>query len=314
MLANGTVVRGQYQIVRLLGQGGMSNIYLCSRVGQAAADLVLKEMTVSYRDAQDQKRAEELFLREAAIMQKLHHRHLPRVYDQFIEGKQHYFVMDYVEGEDLGRVILRHPQGFEEAQVLRWALELSTVLYYLHCQNPPVIFRDLKPSNVMISRGSVKLIDFGIARHFDPFKKKDTMRIGSPGYAPPEQYSGQTDQRSDVYSLGVTMHHLLTGHDPSEAQAAFQLPPVRRINPRVSATTEAIVARATAIDPAQRYKTALEMKRAIQAVLGVASVPLPAAPASFKPLSGGATPASPAAAASPPAAAARPSPGAAAAS
>ncbi|MBM3464238.1 MAG: hypothetical protein FJX76_19250 [Armatimonadetes bacterium] len=282
MLNPGDTIDNKFQIVRLLGKGGMSNIYLCRRTqGTRPGDQahwVLKEMTVSYRDPEDQKRAVDHFLREALLMQRLQHRNLPKVIHQSVHGNRYYFVMEYVEGEDLGKMLLRHPQGFPESQVVSWAIEIATVLYYLHCQTPQIIFRDVKPSNIMISRGVVKLIDFGIARHFDPFKKKDTMRIGSPGYAPPEQYTGQTDQRSDIYSLGVTLHQLLTGRDPSETQTPFNLPSVRELNPSVSAGMAAILDKATASDQRMRYKTALDMKRALQALIGVRSAPLPAMP------------------------------------
>lgn len=313
--------RYRYTVVRQVGEGGMSAIYLCQCSAPAnspdAGHWVLKEMTVSYRDRKDQENAVALFLREAQLLQQLKHKNLPRVLEQFIldrSGHQvvagehmgqdqaslrYYTVMEFVEGEDLGKMLLRNPQGFPEAKAVAWAIEIATVLYYLHIQKPPIIFRDLKPSNIMISRGQVKLIDFGIARRFDAFKKKDTVRIGSPGYAPPEQYSGQTNARSDIYALGVTLHQLLTGRDPSETQTPFKLPSVRSLTPSVSPATEAIVLRATELDPQARFKTALEMKKALQGILGVQSQPLQALP------SAAASTAAPSAPLAPPSAAAR---------
>lgn len=297
--------RYRYTVVRQIGEGGMSAIYLCQCSAPAgspdAGHWVLKEMTVSYRDRKDQDNAVALFLREAQLLQQLRHKNLPRVLEQFVLDRngrvlaaadhanqdqsslKYYTVMEFVEGEDLGKMLLRNPQGFPEARAVAWAVEIATVLYYLHSQKPPIIFRDLKPSNIMISRGQVKLIDFGIARRFDAFKKKDTVRIGSPGYAPPEQYSGQTNARSDIYALGVTLHQLLTGRDPSETQTPFKLPSVRALASAVSPATEAIVMRATELDPQARFKTALDMKRALQAVLGVQSQPLAALPSPASP-------------------------------
>jgi serine/threonine protein kinase/ABC-type branched-subunit amino acid transport system substrate-binding protein len=300
MLNPGDIIAQKYQVVRLIGQGGMSNVYLVRRLGAPANDQqwVIKEMTVSYRDPEDQKRAVDQFLREASLLQKLHHKNLPRVIDQFVLGNRYYFVMEYVEGEDLGKLLTRNPDGLAESLVVKWAIECATVLYYLHAQKPPIVFRDVKPSNIMISKGSVKIIDFGIARNYDAFKKKDTMRIGSPGYAPPEQYSGQTDARSDIYSLGVTLHQLLTGRDPSETQTPFKLPPVRTLNPKISPGMEAIIMRATEMEPARRYKTALDMKRALQELIGVRTGPIGSPTGPVGPMPTG-TPAHPPTAATP---------------
>lgn len=280
----------RYAVERLLAQGGMSNLYLCRPVVPKKDQpglLVLKEMTVSYRDPQEQARALDLFKREAEILDRLSHQNLPKVWCSFSERNRNYFVMEFVEGEDLGKIIGRNPSGLKEAVVLRWAIDIATVLHYLHVQKPPIIFRDLKPSNIMISAGRIKLIDFGIARRFDHFKKKDTMRIGSPGYAPPEQYSGQTDARSDIFSFGVTLHQLLTGLDPTENQTPFRFVPVRQVNPSVSAGLEAIVRQATALEPGNRFASALEMKRALQALAGIQTGPLtgtlPAAPRAAAP-------------------------------
>ncbi len=288
-LNNGDQIAGKcpYQVIRRIGEGGMSNIYLCQALLPPGAPgeghWVLKEMTVSYRDPKDQENARTLFIREAELLMQLRHRNLPRVLEHFENGNHYYTVMEYVEGEDLGKLLLRNPQGFPESRVATWGVEVATVLYYLHSQRDekgvrkPIIFRDLKPSNIMISHGQVKLIDFGIARRFDAFKKKDTMRIGSPGYAPPEAYGRQTNERSDIYSLGVTLHQLLTGRDPAETQSAFTLPPVRSLKPQVSQAMEQLIVTATALEPENRFKNALEMKRALQALLGVASQsgPLP---------------------------------------
>ncbi|MHB2020444.1 MAG: protein kinase domain-containing protein [Candidatus Xenobia bacterium] len=285
MLQAGDVLARKYQIVRMLGAGGMSNIYLCRIVGSPGPDRfwVIKEMSVIYQDPAEQATAIELFQREGELLQRLDHKNLPKVIDRFYHGGKYHFVMEYVEGEDLGKLITRYPQGLPEQMVLPWAIEIATVLYYLHCQKPPIIFRDIKPANIMIANGVVKLIDFGIARAFKPNKKKDTISIGSPGYAPPEQYSGQTDPRSDLYALGASMHHLLTGKDPTETRTPFKFEPVSGVNPSVSQTLSDIVAKCIDIDPSKRFNSALELKKALQACAGVQTGVISAVPPSPPP-------------------------------
>jgi serine/threonine-protein kinase len=202
-----------------------------------------------------------VFLQEAQILGRLDHVNLPRVVDFFSETDRHYLVMDFIEGETLERLLGERSTPFSEADVLGWAGQLCDVLAYLHSQNPLVIFRDLKPGNIMLARdGRLKLIDFGIARLFKPGKSTDTHRLGTPGYAPPEQYGqGQTDARSDIYALGVTLYELLTRYDPT-AQP-FVLPKLRQLNPNVSARTEAAIERAIRADPTQRFQAVIEMRR-----------------------------------------------------
>ncbi|HEY3999168.1 MAG TPA: bifunctional serine/threonine-protein kinase/ABC transporter substrate-binding protein [Candidatus Xenobia bacterium] len=275
MLNPGDILERRYQIVKLLGAGGMSNIYLCRIVGDPGPERfwVIKEMSVHYADPSEQATAVELFLREGELLQRLDHKNLPKVIDRFFVNGKYHFVMEFVDGEDLGKLITRNPQGLPENMVLPWAVEVAQVLYYLHCQQPPIVFRDMKPSNIMISKGTVKLIDFGIARSFKPNKKKDTISIGSPGYAPPEQYSGQTDPRSDIYALGATVHHLLTGRDPTETRTPFKFEPVNVLKPSISEATAAIIAKATELDPSMRYQNALDMKKALSTVAGIHTRP-----------------------------------------
>lgn len=246
----------------------MSNIYVCQDAHLGGKLWAVKEFTASYQDPNEQAVALKHFEQEAHLLAKLSHPNLPTVSDYFQFQGKYYLAMDYIEGDDLGRIMERHKGPFPEQQVAEWSVQTATVLYYLHCHKPePIIFRDVKPSNIIICRGTVKLIDFGIARHFNPSKKGDTMRIGSPGYAPPEQYSGQTDQRSDIYSLGVTMHQAITGRDPTQAQSPFGVPPAKSLNPNVSEAMNDIIARATKLLPEDRYQTMLEMKRDIRAIL-----------------------------------------------
>lgn len=268
MLQPGTMIGTRYQVIRLLGQGGMSNIYVCQDTRLRGKMWVVKEMTARYSNPEEQAAALKYFEREALLLANLHHPNLPTVNDYFQFQGKYYLVMEYIEGEDMQRMLARVGGPLPERQVAEWGAQIATVLYYLHCQKPePIIFRDVKPSNLMVSGAKVKLIDFGIARHFNPNKKGDTMRIGSPGYAPPEQYSGQTDPRSDIYALGVTLHQALTGRDPTTTQTPFQLPPVKALNPKVSEEMARIIERATKMLPEERYQSMLEMKRDLQSLV-----------------------------------------------
>ncbi len=268
MFQPGTLIDNRYRVERLLGQGGMSNIYVCQDTRLGGTQHAVKEMTARYSNPEEQAAALNHFHREANLLARLRHPSLPTVTDYFQFQGRYYLVMEYVKGEDLGRMLSRVAGPLPERQVAEWGAEIATVLYYLHCQKPDaIIFRDVKPSNIMIDGPKVKLIDFGIARHFNPSKKGDTMRIGSPGYAPPEQYSGQTDPRSDIYALGVTLHQALTGRDPTQTQTPFQLPPVRSLNPQVSEEMARIIGRATQMLPENRYQDMLEMKRDLKGVV-----------------------------------------------
>lgn len=266
MFPPGTVIANRYEVIRLVGQGGMSNLYLCKDRKYQNALVVIKEMTAAYSDPKEQQMAVNLFHREAKLLASLNHRHIPKVYDYFQFQGKYYLSMEFVDGEDLGKKLMDKPGPMDEKDVAELGTQMATVLYYLHVHKPPIVFRDVKPSNIMMTAQGVKLIDFGIARHFDVAKKGDTMRIGSPGYAPPEQYSGQTDPRSDVYALGVTLHHAVTGRDPTTTNTPFILPPPRDLNPKCSQQMADIIKKATQLDPASRYQTMLEMKRDLAAI------------------------------------------------
>jgi serine/threonine-protein kinase len=259
----GQVLQGRYHILEPIGRGGMGAIYLAEHTvlrGQVA----VKEMVDTYSDPTERAQAIEQFQSEARLLYTLKHPNLPRVFEYFEDGGCHYLVMDYIEGETLERILERTNGPLPEAQVLGWAEQICDVLVYLHTHKPPIIFRDLKPSNIMLDTcGTVKLIDFGIARIFNPGKHTDTLKMGTPGYASPEQYGGQgqTLPQSDLYALGATLHQLLTCRDPSVQ--LFTFPPVRTINPAVSQGTEAVLVKALQSDLALRFQTAEEMKRAL---------------------------------------------------
>ncbi|WP_374685818.1 serine/threonine-protein kinase [Promineifilum sp.] len=265
MLAIGTVLQERYQIARFLGQGGMGVVYEAIDTRLGRRPVAVKEMDATLVAPAERQATVAAFQQEARILARLKHPGIAGVIDYFTQGDFSYFVMEYVEGETLEEALLRAPRGFQEAQALAWAGQLAVVLDYLHRQTPPIIFRDLKPGNIMVQPdGALKLIDFGIARLFKAGQTHDTIRLGTPGYAPPEQYGhGQTDARSDVYSLGVVVHQLLTGHNP--AGAPMRLPPVRQFRPDLSPQTEAAVAQALQLDPALRYTSTLAFARALGA-------------------------------------------------
>lgn len=223
----------RYIILQKVGQGGMGAVYKAADSRLTGRVIAIKEMSdAAITTPQERRQALTAFQREAELLTRLRHANLPRVTDTFAIGNRHYLVMDFIEGETLEQKLNRGDAPFPEAQVLAWASQLCDVLGYLHNQEPPVIFRDLKPGNIIIDpAGQVKLIDFGIARFFKHGKSQDTMIMGTPGYASPEQYgTQQTDARSDIYSLGATLFHLSTGRDPGH-YPPYQLPPPARPTP-----------------------------------------------------------------------------------
>jgi len=212
------ILKQRYRIVGLLGQGGMGAVYRAEDSELGDRPVAVKEMSPRGLSQVEEAEATQAFKREALLLAGLMHANLPRIYDHFAEEERWYLVMDLVEGETLEDYLARQPDGKLPLQeVLTLGSQLCTVLEYLHTRQPPIIFRDLKPSNIMrTGDGHLYLIDFGIARHFKPGQLKDTVAFGSPGYAAPEQYGKtQTTPRADIYSLGALLHQMLSGEDPS---------------------------------------------------------------------------------------------------
>ena len=267
------VLRGRYRVVRPLGRGGMGAVYLATDALFGDRPCAVKELLGDpAATPAEAAEAEERFAREARLLASLAHPNLPKVHDYFSEQGKSYLVMEFIDGETLEQRVAR--EGAQsQTHVLAWALEMCAALEYLHAQTPPVIFRDVAPDNIMVdSAGHVKLIDFGIARIFNPGKQTDTLRFGKVGYAPPEQYSGrgQTTPRSDLFALGATLHFVLTGRDP--ADLPFVFPPLRDLNPSVSAEVEQAILSAVQMDPSRRP----EDVRAFAEGLGLTLPPLPA--------------------------------------
>ena len=266
MLSPGTLLQGRYRIDRQIGVGGMGTVYLAydSRLGNQPS--AIKEFSPGQVPPQDRQWQAQAFQQEAQMLATLNHPGLVRVSDYFNEFGNWYLVMDFVHGQTLDDWLSQYPHGLPIDVALNYATQLCDVLEYLHGQPRPVIFRDLKPGNVMVTaQGNVKLIDFGIARFFKPGQKFNTVPLGTPGYASPEHgSSGQTDGRSDLYSLGVVLHQLVTGCDPTVSSSVpYQRPPARHLNPTVPLYLEAAIQKATEFSPAQRFQTAREFKQAL---------------------------------------------------
>jgi len=274
-----TIVHGRYQVLGLVARGGMGAVYQAADTHLQGKVWALKEMSKKGLSSDERQTAIEQFQQEALMLATLHHRNLPQVVDVFEEGGKHYLVMEYIEGQTLEEILQAAGGPLPEPRVMGWAEQLCDVLGYLHAQKPPIIYRDLKPANVMEENqtGTVKLIDFGIARFHKKGKTRDTVAIGTPGYAPPEQYGkGQSDARSDVYALGVLLHQLLTGYDPS--QNPFCLLPVSTLNPDISDQVGKAISKATELEMADRYQSASAFWQAMAPLAPAPPKPKPAKP------------------------------------
>lgn len=253
----GEVIDGKYEILREIGRGGMSVVYLAmdKRLNKQWA---VKEFRKD-KDDESKQMALKALLDEANLMKKLDHPTLPRIVDIIDNNRSVYIVMDYIEGESLNKVLESSGAQPQEA-VIEWGKQLSEVLDYLHTRTPPIIYRDMKPANIMLKPdGTVRLIDFGIAREYKADKDSDTTNIGTRGYAAPEQFGekGQTDARTDIYSLGVTLYHLVTGKNPAEPP--YELYPIRHWNPKLSSGLEWLIQKCTQLNPKDRYQSCAEV-------------------------------------------------------
>ncbi len=266
-LAENLTVRGRndsYTILNLIGRGGMGVVYRVRRVSDGTI-WALKEMRpADETNAEELAEVRQLFLQEVELLQSLSFPNLPVVIDLFEYEGRPTMVMEFVPGKTLEAIIRDTNAPLLEQQVIGYGIQLCRVLHYLHTRQPPIIYRDLKPANVIVTPdGVLKLVDFGVARKHKVGKSKDTIAMGSAGYAPPEQYGkGQTDARSDIYALGATMLHLLTAMPPVPLQ-----PPrkgeIVRINRSVAPETETIIIRAMSLEREKRFATCAELEQAL---------------------------------------------------
>lgn len=271
-LDEGTVLNGRYEIIRKIGGGGMGAVYLASDNNLGGVLRAVKEMVQSYIEETQQEKAIADFKRESMILSTLDHPSIPTIYDYFYDDKESrfYLVMKYISGGDLSSRLRSVPEGkIEEQTVTEWAIQITDVLHYLHNQPNTIVYRDLKPSNVMIdgNSGRIMLIDFGIARSVNK-EEKGVTAVGTMGYAPPELFSGNVEPRSDIYSLGSTMFHLLTGADPqSNPLLIFDFqknPRPRQINLQLSDQMERILMRAVEYNATSRFASAAELKQVLE--------------------------------------------------
>lgn len=260
MLEIGSVIDGKYKILNVVGKGGMSVVYLAMNE-RANKQWAIKE--VRKDGMQSFEVVKQNLVAETDLLKKLNHPHLPSIIDVIDCDDTFLIVMDYIEGNPLSKA-LETSGAQNQDDVIEWAKQLCDVLGYLHSRKPPIIYRDMKPSNVMLKPdGNVMLIDFGTAREFKSTSVADTTCLGTQGYAAPEQFGGhgQTDARTDIYCLGATMYHLVTGHNP--ATPPYEMYPIRQWNPMLSSGLEEIILKCTQRNPDDRYQSCAELLYAL---------------------------------------------------
>jgi eukaryotic-like serine/threonine-protein kinase len=270
MTGGKNILQNRYTLLHILGQGGMGTVYLAEDNRLGNRHVAVKELSLALIPPHEQQSRLQAFQQEATILAQLRHPGIAAVSDFFFEGGNTYVVMEFVPGQTLAQLLDRQPgRRLPADQALAITRQLCQVLDYLHQQQPPLIFRDLKPENLIVQPdGQVKLIDFGIARFFKSGQQRDTVTMGTPGYASPEHYGqGQTDPRSDIYSLGIVLHEMLTGQDPSR-HTPFT--PLDWSNLPVAgrpAALKAVILKATQLEPHWRYSSISEMKVALSHAL-----------------------------------------------
>ncbi len=287
----GTVLDGKFKIVQVLGEGGMGTVYKVELVGRPGYYRAVKELLINLNTSAEERRsAIERFDKEIDLLFSLKHPHIPSFLLSFQERGNYYFVMEFVPGQSLDKMLEKNKGPLNEEDVIKWMMQVCEALSYIHSFNPPIILRDLKPGNVMVTpNGDVQLIDFGIARRFDPNKRTNTENLGTISYASPEHLGSltspgqrrspqnpgklvQTDARSDIYSLGATMFHLLTNYEPDPIQTPAT-GSIRAKNPRlrtvrvgntVVCPVEQVIIKAMQQNPDQRFQNAEAMRTALQ--------------------------------------------------
>ena len=261
MLEIGSLVDGKYKILNKVGQGGMSVVYLAMNE-KANKQWAVKE--VRKDGVRDFEVVKQGLVAETDILKKLNHPNLPSIIDVIDTDESFIIIMDYIQGNSLNKALDEYGAQPQE-NVIIWAKQLCDVLNYLHTRTPAIIYRDMKPANIMLKPdGNVTLIDFGTAREYKEKNLADTTCLGTVGYAAPEQFGGmgQTDARTDIYCLGATLYHLVTGMNPCEPP--YEIKPIRDINPGLSAGLEKIILKCCQRDPNDRYQSAAELMFALE--------------------------------------------------
>ena len=296
----GTILDGKFKIVQVLGEGGMGTVYKVEQVDKPGYFRAVKELLISPNTTEEERKsAIERFDKEIDLLFNLKHPRIPSLILSFHERGNNYFVMEFVPGRTLEKILEDNKGPLDEGQVINWMMQVCEALSYIHSRTPPIILRDLKPGNIIVTPdGNVQLIDFGIARRFDPNKRTNTENLGTISYASPEHLGSitapgqkrsvqnpgklvQTDARSDIYSLGATMYHLLTNREPDP----IQTPPSGSIlakNPRLRTVqiggrmvcpVEQVIIKAMQQDPAHRFQSAEAMRMALQYCLPNSATP-----------------------------------------
>jgi len=258
----GQVIADKYDILTLIGQGGMSKVYL-ARDRHLNKQWAVKEIQKKAKDKNNEVVVQSA-IAEANMIKQLDHSAIVRIVDIIENEDVIYIIEDYIEGETLN-TLLEESGAQPQELVIEWAMQICEALEYLHTREPAIIYRDMKPSNVMLKPdGNIKIIDFGIAREYKEQSSADTVSLGTKGYAAPEQFGGkgQTDARTDIYCLGVTLYHLVTGHSPCDPP--YEIYPIRHWNPQLDPGLEAIIEKCTQLNPSDRYQSCAELLYALQ--------------------------------------------------
>lgn len=272
-LEPGTLLANRYLIEYSLGVGGMGSVYFARDRSKGDSPVAVKEMRVLATNPRIYRQAIEQFAQEARFLANLDHPGLVKAHDLFEEGGRYFMVMNYISGKTIAEMLAQRKEPFELDSIIGWLNQLMDILEFLHKQNPPILYRDMKPGNIMIDRNDrVHLIDFGIAHclHMGSETATFLQGIGSPDYCPLEQYhgAGGTDERSDIYSLGATLYHLLSGQPPQKASelALDHRGPIslRHINPKVPLQLDLFVVKAMALRKEQRFANIADMRTQLQ--------------------------------------------------
>ncbi len=271
-----TLLKQRYRVLQTVGQGGMGAVYLAQDSQLGDRQVAVKETSQNNLYGQQAQNAIENFKHEAHLLASLQHPNLPSIYDHFEEDGRWYLVMSFIQGETLADYLEHaHEHRLPLEETLCIGDALCDVLNYLHSRQPPIIFRDLKPGNIMRGTdGHIYLIDFGIARHFKPGQAKDTASYGSAGYAPPEQYGkAQTTTQSDIYSLGATLYECLSGYDPSSSP--FRLPPLQSLIPALPDQFTTLITQMLEMDESKRPASVKSVRQELQQATAKPQYPPP---------------------------------------